>query len=457
MSKVTGSISQHPARVAFGWYALAIALGALLLMHPWCAAEGAEPISLLDAIFTTTSVTCVTGLMVRSAGNDFSFLGQLVILTLIQLGGIGIMTVTTYVTLQLGARQGLRERAVLAETLGTRAEQDLRWVLAQVLRLTFAFEAVGFLLLATRFQYDHPPLQAFWNALFHAVSAFCNAGVALRDDSLSRYRSDWLVNPTMMSLIIVGGIGFPVLVDLGRNMYGSWSDRWDRLLVHTKLMLVGTAILLTAGTAIVLLLEWDGILRDLPFANKLLMAAFHSTSCRTAGFNSFDIGSLTNASLFMSMLLMLVGGGPCSTAGGFKVSTWSLLVLRGWATLRGYRQVVFARRGIPQGLIDRATAAALLYASVAIVGLSSLLIAEKYSGLGVSERLFMDAAFEVVSALGTVGLSTGITPLLSPAGRIVIMLLMFIGRLGPITVVALLAHARRDQALRYAQQEPLIG
>jgi len=458
MPKVIGSLAQHPARVSFTWYAAAILAGSLLLMQPFCRAEAASPISLLDALFTATSATCVTGLVVRSTGNDFSWLGQLVILLLIQLGGIGIMTVTTYVTFQLGGRQSLRQRTILAETLGTGGEKDLRWVLGQVIRLTFIFEGAGFLLLATRFQFDHPPLMAFWHALFHSVSAFCNAGFALRDDSLVGYQGDWLVNPTVMVLIVTGGIGFPVMLDIGRNMHGPWSDRWDRLMLHSKIMVVGTSALLLFGTVGFLFLEWDGVLSGMSLPRRLLVSLFQSTTCRTAGFNTVHIGDLTNATLFLMILLMMIGAGPCSTGGGFKVSTISVLALRSWATFRGFRQVTFARRGIPDAVVERATATALLFAAVGVLALTVLLTFEQSSEPhDKSQGLFMDAAFEVISALGTVGLSTGMTGLLSSWGRVIIIVLMFVGRLGPISVFAVLARPARERSIQYAQQEPLIG
>jgi trk system potassium uptake protein len=458
MAKVIGALVKHPARTSFTWYGMLILIGSLLLMHPVSWGNQALPISWLDAIFTATSATCVTGLTVRSTVNDFSWFGQFVILVLIQCGGIGIMTVTTYVTLQLGGRQTLRHRAILVETLGTRAETDLRWVLRQVIWLTFLFEAAGFLLLALRFQADHSLWQAFWQALFHSVSAFCNAGFALRDDSLVAYRGDWLINPTIMLLIISGGIGFPVLLDIARNLYGTWLGCWERLLLHSKIMLAGTAALLLLGGISFLMLEWNGVLRDVPLPTKLLAAMFHSTTCRTAGFNTVEVGKLTNATLFVTILLMMIGAGPCSAAGGFKVSTFSVLILRGWSSFRGLRQVTFARRGIPDSVIERATATALIFAAVGVLALTVLLVFEQSSGPHHEDQdFFLDAAFEVVSALGTVGLSTGMTVLLSPWGRAIIIVLMFVGRLGPITAFAALSRPVRERSIQYAQQEPLIG
>jgi len=458
MAKFIGSIKQHPARVSVVWYAATIAVGAALLVQPMCCTDEGRPITALDAAFTATSATCVTGLTVRSTGQDFSWFGQLVILALIQVGGVGIMTVTTYIMLQLGGRQGLRQRAVITETLGAGENADVRWVLGRVLRLTLLFEGVGTLVLFARFLFDYGPVTALWQAFFHTVSAFCNAGFGLRDDSLMRYQADWVVNLAVMGLIVTGGIGFPVLIDISRNGKGSWRDRWDALMLHSKLMLAGTAALLVFGAGMFLLLEWDGVLREMSLPRRLLVALFHSTTCRTAGFNTVAVGQLTSATLFLSILLMAVGAGACSTAGGFKVSTLTVLALRVWNSFLGRRQIHVGRRTIPESAVDRALAAAGGFSVLAIIVLMALLVMEPADHpYAVTAGDFMDKAFEVVSALGTVGLSTGITPHLSGGGQIAIILLMFAGRLGPITAFIALSRGQRKQAIEYAQEEPLIG
>ena len=325
MVRLTGSLVKYPARVSLVWYLALTAIGALILVHPACHRSTVQSISLLDAAFTATSATCVTGLAVRSTEHDFSLVGQVVILVLIQLGGIGIMTVTTFLMFQLGGRQNMRRRLVLSETLGADDHTDLRWILRNVILVTVGFEGAGTVLLGIRNLADYEPTVAVWHALFHSVSAFCNAGFALHDDSLTRYQGDLLVNFTVSTLIVAGGIGFPVMLDLWRNWHGPWSARWSRLCLHSKLMLLGTAPLLILGTASFLILEWDGVLQEMPHWKRPLVALFHSVSCRTAGFNTVDVASLTNAMLFISILLMAIGAGPCSTAGGLKVSTISVL------------------------------------------------------------------------------------------------------------------------------------
>lgn len=458
MVRFIGSLSRQPARVSFWWYASTIVIGSALLAQPFCRAAGAKAISLVDAVFTATSALCVTGLTVRSTGHDLSFLGQIVVLLLIQAGGIGIVTLTTFVTLKMGGRQTLRSRTVLAEALGAGAEPDLRWVLSHVIRFTVIFELLGAIVLAIRFLFDYSPAEAVWQAVFHSISAFCNAGFSLNDDSLMRYRGDWIVNPVVMVLIISGGIGYPVMIDLSRNWYGPWRERWDRLMLHTKIMIVGTLALVTIGTAAMLVLEWDNSLSGLPVGNRLLASMFQSVTCRTAGFNTVQIGTLTNATLFIFILLMMIGAGPCSTGGGFKVSTLATLVLRAWSTFLGATRINVARRTLPEQVAGRAITTVLLFAVVIVIALTCLLAIEQ-SAVSHSEArgLFLDAAFEVVSATGTVGLSTGMTPYLTSLGKAIIIVLMFTGRLGPITIVTVVSRSERDRAIEYASEEPLIG
>jgi trk/ktr system potassium uptake protein len=458
MPRATGTIVNYPARASFAWYFVLIVLGAGLLMLPVCRREAASAITWLDAAFTATSATCVTGLAVRSTGNDFSLFGQVVILLLIQTGGIGIMTVTTLITFRLGGRADLRHRAVLAETLGAHSEPDLRWVLRSVFKFTIVFEGVGFVILAGRNLMIDSPGQAIWHALFHSISAFCNAGFSLNDDSLTRYQGDPVVNVTIAALVICGGLGFPVMFDLQRNWHGKWSERWERLCLHSKIMLLGSIALLVLGMAAMLSLEWNGVLREFSPAKKLLVSFFHSMSCRTAGFNTIALDELTNASLFISILLMMVGAGPCSTAGGFKVSTLMALILNARATLRGDKKISLFRRTLSPRLVVRATSTLLLFSVVAVLALTLLLVAEQSATAHAdSQPVFLDAMFEVFSALATVGLSTGFTSRLSSIGRWIIIILMFMGRLGPISVFVALSRDEQVRKVEFPEEDLLIG
>ncbi len=457
MSETIGSIRHYPARASFIGYLLVIALGTGVLSLGISRAKDRAPVSLLDAAFTSTSATCVTGLTVRSTGNDFSPIGQLAILLLIQTGGIGILTITTFVTFGSGMRTGLRERAVVAETLGTKGG-NLYSVLRSVVRMTLFFEGTGFVILAIRNLFEFPVGQALWQALFHSVSAYCNAGFGLFDDSMTRYQGDWVVNLTITTLVVMGGLGVPVLLDLQRVAKSPWNEWWRRLHLHSKFMLIGTAALLTLGTVSFLILEWDASLQSLPVHNRVLTAFFHSVSARTAGFNTINIGGLTNATLYILVLLMMIGAGPCSTAGGFKVSTLAAVLVRAWSAVRGYKRVNVFGRTISAEAIDRAIVTALMFAVVATVGLTTLLVLEQAEQPHPeSQGLFMDALFEVTSALGTVGLSTGMTPHLTSAGRIVIIVLMFVGRLGPIGVAMAISRAERQQPVEFPQEDPLVG
>jgi trk system potassium uptake protein TrkH len=458
MSKFSGSIQKYPARSAFLWYAGLIIAGTAALMQPACrGADAARPISLTDALFTTTSACCVTGLSVRSTGHDFSWLGQAVILVLIQLGGIGILTVTTLVTVRLG-RVGLRDRMVLSETLGNRSENDVSWVISSVLRATFLLEGAGFVLLFGRNLFDQKLLDAAWHALFHSISAFCNAGFGLYDDSLVRYQGDVVVNLTVIALVVLGGIGFPVLIDVRSRPELPWRDRMRRWQLHTKMMLIGTVVLLTAGTVAFLAFEWNHALADVPLWKRLLIGLFQSAMPRTAGFNSVDIGGLTTATLFIIMILMTIGAGPCSTAGGFKVSTLMVLLLHGWSKLHGRNRVNVFRRSIPRETVDRAIAALISYSLVAAIGLTLLVVTEHQRPLhGASQGVFLDAAFETISALSTVGLTTGLTSVLSEAGRIIVCVLMFVGRLGPISLFIVISRAEREDRIGYAEEELIVG
>ncbi len=457
MAKLAGAFEHYPARISLYWYASVLVLGTLLLCLPVSSAKPDKPITLMDAWFTATSALCVTGLTVRSTGYDFSFFGQFVILGLIQIGGIGIMTITTLVMSQfLGL--DLRHRAIVSETLGTSNKDNLSWILFSVIVLTFFVELTGAVVLFMRFVWDLSAGDAVWHAVFHSVSAFCNAGFGLRDDSLVYYQGDITVNIAVCSLIIMGGLGFPVLIDIQRCIGKGLREFWAELHMHSKLTITATVFLLACGAVLVVTLEWNNTLKDLPLLNRLIASMFHSVTCRTAGFNTLDLSAMTSATLFISILMMLIGAGSCSTAGGIKVSTVSMLVVHAYSRFSGSKHVNVFRRTIPQRAIDRAMASTMFFLFVAGIGITFLLVFDRSLELqGELSRPFLDSTFECVSALGTVGLSTGTTTRLSGVGKIIIISLMFLGRLGPITFFAALARASARTSLEYANEEPLIG
>jgi trk system potassium uptake protein TrkH len=457
MAQLAGSLVQYPARMLFTWYLSAAIVGTGLLMLPASAADPEQPISLLDAAFSATSALCVTGLTVRDTGRDFSFFGQVCFLILIQVGGIGIMTLTTFVITQVSG-VSLRLRAVIHETLGTKARQDFRRILAAVLLLAFSAELIGAGLLFVRLGSEYPVGEAMWHSVFHSVSAFCNAGFGVHATSLVRYQSDPWVQGVIGLLIVVGGIGFPVLLDLLNCLRLPRGDRWVALHLHSKLTLTATAIAIVGGGLIVGLLEWRRTLEGLPWVTRLTAPLFHSVSCRTAGFNTLDLAAMTDATLFTSIILMVIGAGSCSTGGGVKISTIGVLIVFAISRFSGKRHTNFYRRTISQSSIDRAAVIVLLYLAVAVGAMTWLLATEtNLESGGHNPRTFLAVMFETVSALSTVGLSMGITPELSGAGRCVLIALMFLGRLGPITVFSAIARRQDSDIVEYAHDEPVFG
>lgn len=465
MVRFSGPLVTYPARATFIWFLGLILVGSLLLRLPMSTAAGRVPVSTIDALFTATSACCVTGLAVRSTPNDLSLAGQIVLLGLIQLGGIGILTITTFFAVTFG-QQNLRQRVLVAQTLGA-TENDLRWVLWSILRYVFVAEGLGFLVLLARNLMDDKLTQgqAVWTALFHSISAFCNAGFALFDDSLVRYQGDPVYTLTIMALIVTGGLGFPVVLDLQRHSRGLRGPAWDALMLHSKLMIVGTAILVTFASGMFLALEWNHALAGKPLGTKLLMALFQAVTPRTAGFQTIELAACRDATLFMIVVLMMIGGGPCSTAGGFKVSTFMVLVVQAWSRFRGLSRVTVFRRSIPAEVVGSAAAAALLFTVVAGGALTALLVLDPPQ----DRQLFLSATFEVASALGTVGLSVDPTEAgspgavstytnnLSPLGKLIITALMFLGRLGPLTVFVALARSERKTRIEYPKDDVLVG
>jgi trk system potassium uptake protein TrkH len=456
MAQLTGTLTSYPARVSFVAYVLTILIGGSLLTLPVSRQADRTPVSFVDGLFTATSACCVTGLAVRSTPHDFSFFGQGIILVLMQLGGLGIMTITTLAAFQLGGQASLRQQAVVAETLGIKAGNNLRSVAIAVFLVVACTECIGFVLLAWATWGRASPAEVFWWSAFHSVSAFCNAGFALADDSFMAFAGNVPVNAIIACLIIVGGIGFPVILDLGGR--GRTSQHyWQRLSVHTKVMLLGTAILLAVGAISFWVFESDGVLADQPLTTRILTGLFHSVTCRTAGFNTVDYARLANPTLFLAIILMAIGAGPASTGGGFKVSTFMTLVVSSWSSFRGLPRANFFKRTIPTSAIRRATATALLFIAVSISALVALLAVESGQAVADRPRWFLESFFECISALGTVGLSTGITPMLSDAGKVVLMVLMFLGRLGPLTAAVALGRQRTPYQPEYLEEEPLVG
>lgn len=427
-------------------FGAAIAIGTLLLMLPGAStAPGRAP--LVTALFTATSATCVTGLATVDTATYWTPLGQLVILALIQVGGFGIMTTASLLALLLSRRLGVRTRMTAAAETKSTGLGDIRGVLLGVVRTTVVVESLVAVALYLRWWLGlgESPARAAQLAVFHAVSSFNNAGFALFSDNLVGYVDDPYVCLPICVSIVVGGLGFPVILELVRR---TPSRRWS---LNTRLTLLMTGLLLVGGTAFLTLAEWDnpGTVGDQPVSTKLLAGFFHAVQARTAGFNAWDYGAVTQETLLGTIMLMFVGGGPAGTAGGIKVTTFVLLLFVIAAEVRGEPTVSLWGRSIDPRTYRQALTVALLAVAAVVAG---TMIVTQLTDLPLAAVLF-----EVTSAFGTVGLSTGITPRLDDASQVVIVILMFLGRLGPTTLVSALAMRERTRRYEYPEGRPLIG
>ena len=447
MGRGRGVLGRHPSRPVILGFAAAVAAGTLLLsLGPASAGPGRAPV--LTALFTATSAVCVTGLVVVDTGTYWSPFGEGVILALFQLGGFGIMTGATIVALVVFRRLGLRRRMLAQAETRALALGDVRRIVRQVALLTLGFEATAAVVLTTRFvaAYGESLPRALYLGVFHAVSAFNNAGFGLFSDSLVRFATDPWVSGTVIAAVIAGGLGFPVLIELLRERRAP--PRWS---LHTKITVGGTIFLLAAGTATILLLEWTnpGTFGPLSGPGKLLAGLFQATMPRTAGFNSVDVGQMREATWLATMALMFIGGGSASTAGGIKVSTFFMLAFVIWAELRGGVEVHAFRRRLSPAAQRQALTVALLGVA-AVVGGTFALMASNPLRLA-------PAVFEVISAFATVGLSTGITADVDAFGQLLLVALMFGGRLGPATLGVALVLRERQERYRYPEERPIIG
>jgi trk system potassium uptake protein TrkH len=433
--------------VVVGGFGLAVLVGTLLLMLP-VARTGTAWTDPVTALFTSTSAVCVTGLVVVDTGTYWSTFGEVVILALIQVGGLGTMTLASLLGLAISRRLGLRARVTAAAETKAVGLGDVRGVVLGVARTSLVVEAAVAVVLGLRFwaAYDVSPGRAAYLGVFHSVSAFNNAGFALWPDSLVRFATDpWICLPIAAS-VIVGGIGFPVILELRKRLRTprAWS-------MHTKMTLWATGVLLVLGTVVITANEWrnPATLGQLDTPGRLLAGFFQAVMPRTAGFNSVDTGAMYEGSLLVTVVLMFIGGGSAGTAGGIKVTTFVLLFFVIWAEVRGERDVQAFERRIGERVVRQALTVALL--SVGLVVAATVVLVEITR---MSTHLVL---FEVVSAFATVGLSTGITADVGTAGHLVLVLLMFVGRLGPITLVSALALRERQRLYHHPEGRPLIG
>lgn len=437
----------HPSRLIVASFAVAILVGTVLLTFP-AASSGVASIGPLDALFTATSATCVTGLIVLDTPHDFSMFGQAVILGLIQVGGLGIMTLSTFAALMLGGSLGLRGEDALTEMLDQQTAPTAYRLARFIVLATLATEAVGAVGLSWSYAAAGlAPGEAIWRGVFHAVSAFCNAGFALQSDSIVMFGTSPVPLLLHAALIVTGGLGFIVLA-------GAWNRGVRRsarpLSVQVRTVLATSAFLLVAGAVLYAASEWRRTLEGLSTVDRLLNALFQSVTLRTAGFNSVDLSSLGAATVLFMMLFMFVGASPGSTGGGIKTTTAAVLLGAIRAT---------ARRGEPTTLFQREVPSEIVYRSLAIVVISVAVITSGLFLLLLFEsQPFLDLLFESVSAFCTVGLSLGATAQLGPAGKLTIIALMFTGRVGPLTLALLLGTGRqRRLRCRYPETRLMVG
>ncbi len=410
-----------PAKLLIVSFLAAILIGSLLLYLPFSTHK---PISYIDALFTSTSAVCVTGLIVKDTGKDFTTFGQIVILILIQLGGLGIMTFSSVILLLLGRGLSFVNRSVLEQSFVPTAFRNFSDFLKKILLYTFITEVVGALLLFLRFSKEFKLPFAIFTSIFHSISAFCNAGFSLFTTSLMKWKGDLLINIVMMSLIVLGGIGFFVFWDIRERILGHTRT----LKLHSKIVITFTAFLIITGSLLLLSIEWNKAFAGFTVKEKILSALFQAVTPRTAGFNTVDIASLSLPSLVLLIMLMYTGASPGSTGGGIKTSTLFLIALSVKQALSKRDQVQIYGRAVEDNIVNRAFFLALVFLSFHFFGTFFLALTEHFN--------FLEIAFEEMSALGTVGLSLGITPKLSTLGKIIIIVSMFAGRVGPLTLLA---------------------
>lgn len=437
MSQLKKGISP-PQIIVLGFLAI-ILFGAFLLTLPVSSATG-EGTSFLNSLFTATSAVCVTGLVVLDTGTYWSSFGKFVIISLIQIGGLGFMTITTFGVIMIGKKIGIKERILMQESLGQEKVQGIINLTKNIFLGTMFIEIIGALLLSTQFIPAFGWKDGIAKSFFHSISAFCNAGFDTLGNfsSLTGYYSNPVINMTIMLLIIFGGLGFTVIFDFIKN------KKLKKLSLHSKLALLVTSILLVFGTLVMLFLEYSNpeTIGQMGLFNKIQVSAFQAVSPRTAGFNTIDLAKMTDSSKFFMMLLMFVGGSPASTAGGIKTTTLAVLVLAMLAFVNNRDVEAYGRR-INYSVVNKAMTIVVIALFIVITG--SMLIS-----IGNPHIAFLDILFEVISAFATVGLTLGITTKLTATSQFILILIMFAGRVGALTII--MAIASRDK--KYGYQLP---
>ena len=438
--------------ICLGFLAL-IVLGTLLLMMPFATVTGTWN-NLIVALFTSTSAVCVTGLAVVDTGSDFSFWGQLTILFLIQVGGLGYMMTTTFLILLVGRKFDLRQKFAIQESFDRPFLQGSNNLVRSIIATTMIFEITGIFLLLSSFVPEYGWSRGLWYAIFHSISAWNNAGFSLFSDSLVGYRSDWLLNLVISGLVIFGGIGYQVIIEMYLWIVNKVKGKSERFCfsLNFKVVVSTTILLLIAGTIAFFLTELNNpaTLEPLSFQDKLLAAWFQSMTTRTAGFNSIDLGNMTIAGLFITMGFMFIGASPSGTGGGIKTTTFRIMYNSTKSVLRGKNRVIIYQREVPSTLILKAVA--VVFGTAASIVFITVLISSIDSDFN-----FLQILFEVISAFATVGLSTGITSSFAVASKVFLVFAMYIGRVSILILIAAIIGDPSPSSLQYPEENMLVG
>ena len=441
-----------PGQIFILSFAGLILAGAFLLWFP--LSSSGEQLDFIDALFTSTSAVCVTGLTVLDIGKDLSFAGQVITIFLFQIGGLGIITFSVLLFGIMGRGISFKDREIVQTTFLHTPKRDFLVILKAVLISTFTIESIGIMVLFIRFSREFSSGKAFYYAVYHAISAFNNCGYSLFPDSLVRYQGDWIINLTIMTLIVIGGIGFVVQHEVASR----FRNKQNRLSVHSKIVIYTTAFLILSGTLLFFLFERNHIIKDMHVQSQFLVSFFQSITPRTAGFNTVDISSLQNETILIMIILMFIGASPGSTGGGIKTTSATLLLLVIWNRWKGFEEVNVFNRTIPKEQITK-TLSIIFAAALFVCLITSILLLAGGADLSPqqSRHLFVEYLFETVSAFGTVGLSMGITPSLNDIQKLAIIVMMFAGRVGPLTFAFALALRSARKGITYAEETVMVG
>lgn len=433
--------------IVYGFLAI-ILTGAVLLMLPWASRDGQSE-NFLNCLFTATSATCVTGLVVVDTWSNWTVFGQLVILTMIQIGGLGFITIGVFISIILRRKIGLKERGLMQESINTLHLKGVVKLARKIILGTAIIEGTGAILLSLRFVPRFGLIRGVYYGVFHSISAFCNAGFDLMGCetpymSLTGYYDDWLVNLVIMSLIVVGGLGFIVWEDISQKRF-----RIRSYMLHTKIVLVVTLTLIFGGALAIGFAERDNLMADMSAGGVIWSSLFASVTARTAGFNTIDIAAMTPASKLVTILLMFIGGSPGSTAGGVKTTTMAVLILHVISSIRQTQGVHIFGRRVEEDAVKRASCICTINLCLALTVTTAILLMQNMDAL--------DVLLETFSAIGTVGMSTGLTRDLNSISRLLVILLMYCGRIGSLSFALAFTQSMKKAKVRLPEEKITIG